>query len=207
MVSSVVLSIFLAPILHRAGQPVSAWIQQLLPASELSRLPEPANPDSHLRGHAVIIGYGRVGGVIGDALRRRGLPFLVIDHDQSIVRRLRAQGIPALQGTGDNRTLLDRAQLGHARVLVIAIPDALSTLRIVDYALQVNPDLHIVARTHTRRERAFLVERGVSEAVIGELELALEMARFTLHRFGVSSIEAQAFLQKLRTQHEVGGQA
>jgi CPA2 family monovalent cation:H+ antiporter-2 len=207
MVSSVVLSIFLAPILHRAGQPVSAWIQQLLPASELSQLPEPANPDSHLRGHAVIIGYGRVGGVIGEALRRRGFPFLVIDHDQSVVRRLRAQGIPALQGTGDNRTLLDRAQLGHARVLVIAIPDALSTRRIVDYALQVNPDLHIVARTHTRRERAFLVERGVSEAVIGELELALEMARFTLHRFGISSIEAQAFLQKLRTQHEVGGQA
>ena len=202
MVSSVVLSIFLAPLLHLAGQPLIARIQQLLPASELSRLPALANPDSHLRGHAVIIGYGRVGGVIGEALRRRGFPFLVIDHDQGVVRRLRAQGIPALLGSGDNRTLLDQARLRQARVLVIAIPDALSTRRIVDYALQVNPDLHIVARTHTRRERAFLVERGVSEAVIGELELALEMARFTLHRFGVSTIETQAFLQKLRTQQD-----
>ena len=202
MVSSVVLSIFLAPLLHLAGQPLIARIQQLLPASELSRLPALENPDSHLRGHAVIIGYGRVGGVIGDALRRRGFPFLVIDHDQGVVRRLRAQGIPALLGSGDNRTLLDQARLRQARVLVIAIPDALSTRHIVDYALQVNPDLHIVARTHTRRERAFLVERGVSEAVIGELELALEMARFTLHRFGVSTIETQAFLQKLRTQQD-----
>jgi len=202
MVSSVVLSIFLAPLLHLAGQPLIARIQQLLPASELSRLPALANPDSHLRGHAVIIGYGRVGGVIGEALRRRGFPFLVIDHDQGVVRRLRAQGIPALLGSGDNRTLLDQARLRQARVLVIAIPDALSTRHIVDYALQVNPDLHIVARTHTRRERAFLVERGVSEAVIGELELALEMARFTLHRFGVSTIETQAFLQKLRTQQD-----
>ncbi len=206
MVSSVVLSIFLASLLHLAGQPLIAWIQQFLPASELSRLPAVVNPDSHLRGHAVIIGYGRVGGVIGEALRRRGFPFLVIDHDQGIVRRLRAQGIPALQGSGDNRTLLERAQLEQARVLVIAIPDALSTRSIVDYALQVNPDLHIVARTHTHRERTFLVERGVSEAVIGELELALEMARFTLHRFGVSTIETQAFLQKLRTQHDGSGQ-
>uniref|UniRef100_A0A831TD92 Sodium:proton antiporter n=1 Tax=Thermorudis peleae TaxID=1382356 RepID=A0A831TD92_9BACT len=95
MVSSVVLSIFLAPLLHLAGQPLIARIQQLLPASELSRLPALANPDSHLRGHAVIIGYGRVGGVIGEALRRRGFPFLVIDHDQGVVRV--RQGADVLQ--------------------------------------------------------------------------------------------------------------
>ncbi len=153
-----------------------------------------------LRGHAVICGYGRVGRIVGEALQRRSFPFVVVDQDRETVHRLREEGITALMGMAENPELLDRTQLESARILVVAIPDALATRRIVDYALQRNPDIEIAVRTQSSTERAFLQTRGVTEAVVSELELTLETTRFTLHRFGVTSLETQALLQRLRTE-------
>jgi CPA2 family monovalent cation:H+ antiporter-2 len=55
-----------------------------------------------------------------------------------------------------------------------------------------------VVRTHSDAERELLTQRGASEAVLGELELALEMTRHTLQRFGLTSIETQAMVNGLR---------
>src|SRR6185436_5777552 len=131
---------------------------------------------------------------------RRGFTFLAIDQDPRVVRRLRAEGISAVLGSADNPVLLDRAGLDRARVLVVAIPDALAARQIVEYARRGWPRLDIVARTHTEEQMRDLRERGVNEAVSAELELALEMARHTLRRFGVSSAETLVILQGFRTR-------
>ncbi len=150
------------------------------------------------RRHAVICGFGDVGQLIGEALARRGFTFLAIDHDPRVVRRLREQGRLALLGSADNPVILDQAGLNQARVLVVATPDAVATRQIVDYAHRKWPRLDIVARTHDQAQMRELRARGVDEPVSGELELALEMARHTLHRFGVSSAETLAILQGFR---------
>jgi CPA2 family monovalent cation:H+ antiporter-2 len=51
----------------------------------------------------------------------------------------------------------------------------------------------------------FLRSRGVHAAVLGELELALEMTRHALRRFGVSAVETQAIVQRRRER--AGGEA
>ncbi len=194
------LSIVLAPALHELAPPAIDWIEKRLPEPKPAHHPVLGAPAIPLRGHAVICGYGRVGQVVGEALGRRRFLFVVIDHDQEIVQRLRKGGITALMGAADNPVLLDRAQLGGARILVVAIPDALASRRIVDYALQYNPNLEIAVRTQSLTERTFLQTRGVTEAVMGELELALEITRFALCRFGVSALETQALVQRLRLE-------
>lgn len=200
ILSGAAVSIVIAPFLPRAASPFAAWAERLLP------LPLPAlNPEreeSPERGHAVICGYGRVGRVIGSALFRRGFPFVVIEEDPRIVRQLRAQGVPAFLGNAANPVILERVNLKRARVLVVAIPDPVAVRQIVDYARSVNPNLDIVVRTHSETERAFLQRRGVNEAVMGEQELALEMTRHTLHRFGVSGLEVQAIIRGLRERGE-----
>jgi monovalent cation:H+ antiporter-2, CPA2 family len=196
------ISIVISPSLHHLAQPVVDRIERILPESELSRLPDLEDPAGQMRGHAVICGYGRVGRIVGEAMRRRGLPFIVIEQDREIVRRLRDEGVPTLFGTADNPVLLERAHVERARVLVVAVPDAVSTRRVVEHAQRTNPRIEIVARTHNPDESAFLRNRGVTEAVFGELELALELTRFALHRFGVGTLESQALLQRLRVTGE-----
>lgn len=196
MLVGAVTSIVIAPLLYQMVSPLAGWLERRLPGSA-SAVPSVvmSHPE---RGHAVLCGYGRVGRVIGAALRRRRFPFVVIEEDPRIVRQLRAQGIPALLGNAANQVLLDRVNLRGARILIVAIPDPVAVRQIVDYARSLNPNLDIVVRTHSETEWEFLQRRGIGEAVLGEQELALEMTRHTLHRFGVSALEIQAILQGLR---------
>jgi len=114
------------------------------------------------------------------------------------VEELHKSGVPAIYGNAANRMLLDSLNLQQARVLVIAVPDPIEARLIADYARDASPALDIVVRTNSAGERQFLQARGVNEAVVGEIELALEMTRHTLHRFGVGTLEVQAILQGLR---------
>jgi CPA2 family monovalent cation:H+ antiporter-2 len=205
MLSGAAVSIVLAPGLRRAAEPAIRGIEVRMPPSALTRMPQ-TNAQALPRGHVVLCGYGRVGQVIGSAVRRRGFPMIVVEQDQRIVRRLRDQGVQALLGYGEQPEMLDRAHLETARLLVIAIPDALAARRIVDYVRERYPRLEIVVRTHSLSEQQVLHERGANEAVVGELELAVEMTRYTLRRFGVSGFEVQAILQRLRHQSERDGQ-
>jgi CPA2 family monovalent cation:H+ antiporter-2 len=143
-----------------------------------------------------------VGQLVGEALSRRGFTFVAVDQDPRVVRRIRADGVSALLGNADNPIILERAGLERAQVLVVALPDAVATRQVVDFARRTAPKLDIVARTHSEQELRQLRSRGVNEAVAGELELALEMTRHTLRRFGVSSAETLIILHGLR--HRTG---
>ena len=105
-------------------------------------------------------------------------------------------------GSAENHVVLEQAGLTRARVLVVAVPDATTTRAVVEYARETVPRLDIVARTHSVAERERLEELGVTEAIIGEIELALEMTRHTMHRFGVSTLEAQAIIQGSRERSQ-----
>ncbi|HEY8476894.1 MAG TPA: cation:proton antiporter [Chloroflexota bacterium] len=203
LLAGAVTSIALAPVLYRLALPVAQRVEQLW---QSSLDVEPVLLEKELRGHAVICGYGRVGRVIGRVLQRRRLSFVVIDQDQRVVRRLREEGVVALLGNAAHPVLLERAGVRRARVLVIAVPDALAVRQIVEHARQLNPSIDIVARTHSLAEAEFLRERGVREAVVGELELALEMMRHTLSRFGVSPLEilntVQRWRERVETDHD-----
>ena len=191
MLAGAVVSIVLAPTLYRAAAPLAAWVDR--------RRPSPAAPDDPnvravqgLHGHAVICGYGRVGRVIVDALRPH-LPLLVVEQDPRVVRALRAQAWPsvtALVGDAANPVLLERMHLAQARLLVAAIPDALAVRAVVAHARRVNPTLDIVVRTHSQTEHELLARYGVTESVLGELELAREMTRYALQHLHGDASEA-----------------
>jgi hypothetical protein len=59
-------------------------------------------------------------------------------------------------------------------------------------------------RTHSSSELAFLIRQGVDRAVMGELELALEMTDYALRSLGVSAERTQLVTQWLRTESVAG---
>jgi CPA2 family monovalent cation:H+ antiporter-2 len=210
MLAGAVVSIVLAPTLYRAAAPLTAWVELRRPR------PSPAVPDDSnvragqgLRGHAVICGYGRVGRVLVDALRPH-LPLLVVEQDPRVVRLLREQAWPsvtALVGDAANPVLLERMHLAQARLLVAAIPDALAVRAVVAYARRINPSLDIVVRTHSQTEHEFLAHYGVTDSVLGELELAREMTRYALRHLEGDASEAPEVGSGLRDPRLGRGEA
>jgi CPA2 family monovalent cation:H+ antiporter-2 len=129
-----------------------------------------------LTGHAVLVGYGRVGSLIGAALRARGTPLLVIEEREAVVERLRAEGVEALKGGAGERGLLEAANLAGARWLVSAIPDPFEAGSLIEAGRAANPGLVVVARAHSEAGVEHLRGYGADHIVLGEREIAREMA-------------------------------
>jgi monovalent cation:H+ antiporter-2, CPA2 family len=205
IIAGAVVSITLNPFVFRAVEPLARRIRESSRFSRwLDRTPAtlatlPSVPGGTPRTHAVICGFGRVGGLVAAALTRRGFPYVAITEDRREVERLRAEGVAALYGDAANPALLREAHLETARVLVIALRDAHVARLIVEHAHAMYPDLPIVVRTHDEGESTELRERGDRiQPIHGELELAVQMTRYALRRFGVSSAEAELIAQGLR---------
>ena len=193
-----VVSIVLAPLCYRVGQPASAWLDRQL--SLRGGDPPLSFVDTPLVGHAILLGYGRVGRVIATALREMGHDTVIVEQDRNLVDELRRHQQHVIVGSASNRVVLDRAGLNRAVLLVVAIPDPIATRRIVDLAQAANPGIDIVCRTHSLDERDELERRGATEAVVGELELALEMSRHSVLRYGASIEQAEVLVTRLRSR-------
>ncbi len=196
LLSSAALSIILAPAAYQHGRPLVERVERRLDATtDEAALPVEETGNRRI---AVILGYGRVGRLVAAALQRRGFAFTVVDESARAVREAREGGITAVRGSVENRVVLERVAFDKATVLVVAVPDPVSTRFVVDTIRRSHPRLPIVARTHSHSERAVLRQLGATVVVVGEVELALEMTRFTLRQFGVSGPELTALIEGLR---------
>jgi K+:H+ antiporter len=136
-----------------------------------------------LDGHAIIIGYGRVGSVIAAELRVQRVPYIVIEQDLRFAEQLRREGVPMIYGDAAWPEVLEAAGPERARLLVIAIPERSAVRRILVAARKINPAIEIVARTHSRAEAEWLKDHGVERVVMGESHTATEMAHYATKHF------------------------
>ncbi|HKS58303.1 MAG TPA: YbaL family putative K(+) efflux transporter [Steroidobacteraceae bacterium] len=207
VLAGALLSITFNPFAFGMIAPMTRWLDRhprvaaLLERRNKRRTPPTAGAlAADLRNHAVIVGYGRVGSVVGHALDNQGLQFAVIERSQRIVEELRGRGTVALQGDASASGVLELAGIEHARLLVIASPDGFQVRRTLELARARNPRIAVVVRTHSSSELAYLIRQGVDRAVMGELELALEMTDYALRSLGVSEERSKLVTQWLRNE-------
>jgi len=132
-------------------------------------------PVTGLNNHAVIIGFGRVGSVIAEALRKDGTEMLAIEERRDYVESARLFGIEVVMGDAQMPKVLAAANITGAKHLFVAIPNGFDAGQIVVQAKALNPELEIVARAHSDAEIEHLRECGAHAIVMGEREIALAM--------------------------------
>ena len=135
---------------------------------------EPIHPTA-LKDHVVLVGHGRVGKFISKALRERRTPLFVIDDNADDVASLNDQGIEAVSGNAADPELIHAANLGEARCLLVAVPDAFERGQVVEQARAINADLPIIARVHSEAEIEHLIKCGATLVVMAEHETAKAM--------------------------------
>jgi len=155
----------------RAAKPENETVSPAAPPEEATVVLEP----TRLTGHAVVVGYGRVGSHIGEKLHEMSIPYLVIEDRAEVVKQLRARGIEVFFGNAASPELMAAANLTAARTLFVAIPESFEAGQIVEQARKANPALEIVARAHSDAEQANLNKLGASHTIMGEREIAQGM--------------------------------
>ncbi|CAH1906008.1 putative transporter YbaL [Candidatus Nitrotoga sp. HW29] len=187
ILAGAIISIALNPLLFHAIEPIQAWIRsrstiaRLLERSDdpLAELPMSVD-QAHLTGHVVLVGYGRVGRRIGEALAKRRVPFVVAEQNRELVEELRKHGILAVSGNSSDPAVLIQAHIARAHILVIATPDSFHVRRIIEIARMLNPSVETVVRTHSDEDAALLQKEHAGKIFMGEHELALGMTRYVL---------------------------
>lgn len=201
VLAAALLSIVANPLMFRVATVVSARLGELVPEPRrrAGEWTEPALDPVPIEDHAILVGHGRVGSLVAGAMRRHGLPFLVVESDRLRVERLRAAGETVIYGDATRLEVLQAAAPARARLLVVALPDAFHARHVIATARRMNPTIETVVRTHSDQEAAYLEsEVGVGLVVMGEREVALSMSDFALQSLGVTSADAQATVNALR---------
>ena len=187
VLAGALISIACNSLLFAAIEPAQTWIRARSflarrlerPADPLAALPMDT-PHSHLSGQVVIVGYGRVGRRIGEALAANGMFFVVVEQQREVVETLRAQGIDAVCGDANEPLALVQAHVARAAALVIATPDTRQVRKMVETARTLNPNIEIVIRVDAgsdSEEEANLLERErVGTVFVAERELGNKMA-------------------------------
>ena len=192
ILAGALISISFNSAVFAAIEPAQRWIRarshlaRALERSDdpLSELPATVN-QALLTGHVLLVGYGRVGRRIAEALSARGVPFVVAEQNRDAVEELRRRNIPAVSGNASEPAVLIQAHIARAGVLVVAIPDAAGVRKMVETARVLNPKVQILLRTHSDEEAALLRRENLGKVFMGEHELAQAMTREVLQRLGV----------------------
>ena len=189
VLAGALISMALNPMLFHAIAPLQEWLRK---RSALARRLEqrddplaelPMSTDArYLARQVVLVGYGRVGRRVADALAANDIPFVVAEQNRELVEALRESGIAAVFGDAVDPVVLIQAHIARAAMLVIATPDTLNVQQIITTARTLNPSIEAVVRSHSADEARRIAQECDSTVFVADEALAQSMARHVLER-------------------------
>ena len=199
VIAGSILSLIATPFLIQLAPHLADWIEGVVePESKAS---EESQSGAQ---RVVVIGFGPAGQTLARLLHALEVPYLVTDANVRSVQEAQARGEPIVFADATRPAVLQRLDVAHARLVVVAISDALATRRIVSRIRTIAPDVPVLARTRYVREVDPLSQAGASLVVAEEFEGSLELVTQALALFKVPAGAVRNFTDALRDEGYVG---
>jgi K+:H+ antiporter len=152
----------------------------------------------------VLCGFGRIGSAVGEALETFGVRFVAIETDPDVVRALRARRVSCLYGDAAHPNLLEAADVGRARLVVLTLPEADHAQLAVARIRAINPGVPILARAHRRDAGEALRAAGATVVVEPEVEAAARFIQHALERLELPDRQLDVYLARFRDAMTAG---
>ncbi len=167
--------------------PAFAWLGRRVgspPRPRAGSPPEETPPESDDR-RVIIVGYGRVGALIGDMLDMHRVPFVAIDSDARLVARARSAGKPVYYGDASRPDYMRRSGVETARAVVVTMDSPRANEAVVATTRGLRQDVTLVARARDADHARALYGLGVTDAVPETIEASLQLSEAVLVDIGV----------------------
>jgi CPA2 family monovalent cation:H+ antiporter-2 len=185
LVAAAIVSITVNPLLYRSSDRLATWLGRgPVPERDADDAGDAA--DEEPRHRAVVVGYGPVGQTVTELLLDNDIVPTVIELNLDTVRRLRAFGVNAIYGDASRAEILTEAGILAADNLILTSGSSTVDEEIVRRAKELNPRVHVLARSHYVRELPTLRKAGAEDAYSGEGEVALAFTVRILERLGAT---------------------
>ncbi len=151
-----------------------------------------------LSGHVIVVGYGRVGQMLGSVLASQRLTHIGLDLDPNLVARFRAAGGAIFFGDASRPEMLGRFGVERAAALVVTMDSPDAAERVVAIARRHWPHLVIFARARDRAHGARLIAQGASHVIPETVETSLQLGEMVLMGAGVPDQAARRIIEARR---------
>jgi glutathione-regulated potassium-efflux system protein KefB len=139
----------------------------------------------------VIAGFGRVGQVVGRALRAKRIPFTALDKSVAQIDFVNQYGNKVYYGDATRLDILEAAQTGKARAFVIAVDDVDASLTIAEIVQRHFPHVPVYARARNRQHVYRLMDLGVTKLRRETFLSSLALTRDLLEGLALDPQEAR----------------
>ncbi|HEY1036150.1 MAG TPA: YbaL family putative K(+) efflux transporter [Pseudoxanthomonas sp.] len=177
VLAGALITIMLNPLLFMA---LDRWQARDDARTAANAPPEPDVVPVDIDGHAIVVGYGRVGSQLAQLLHERRVPVVVIEDDADRVAQARAHGFPTVRGNVANERVMQEAAPERAHLAIFAMPQALEAGEAIERLKAVNPALSVLARAHSDTQVKHLLGHGADAAVLAERELAYSLTEMVM---------------------------
>ena len=140
----------------------------------------------------IIAGRGRVGGIVDRMLQTAGYTTTVVDYDSSHLEILQKLGVRTYYGDATRPDLLHAAGIARAKLLVVALDEREQIDKLVKYAVQTFPDLHVIARAKDRNHVYELWAYGCRDVIRETYDASIRIGRSAYEALGVDRQNAIA---------------
>ncbi len=189
------IGLTITPILARLGHDLARRIE-MRGADE-----EVAEQMTRHEERTVIIGFGRIGRLVADMLKKHDVPYVAVDSDIDVVASGLRDGYSVLFGDISRTETLDKLQLGYAKALILTMDEPVLSERVVRRVRGWLPNLKIVVRARDADHAASLYRVGASDAVPETLESSLQLAEAVLVDVGVPMGPVVASIHEKRDEY------
>ena len=188
------LTMFVTPLVanvaRRMARAVEAWeVRHGLPDADLP---------TELAGHVIIVGYGRVGQMLGSLLDGQALFHIAVDVDASLVARFRAAGASIFFADASRPDMLRKFGVEEAIALVVTLDSPQAAEHVVAAARAHWPDLAIYARARDIDHATRLISLGASHAIPETTEASLQLSEMVLTGAGIPDDTARHIVETRR---------
>ena len=159
-----IISIMLSPLIFAISDRFGKKVK-------IAEAPQQAAPAPAPK-RVVLVGYGRVGSLIGKALDDARATYSVIEDREDLVELLTTRGIAVVPGNAISKDTMEKAGVAQADLMFVTVPDGFEAGRIVELARTLNPNVKVYARAHSDAEVEHLRAFGADLIVSGEQEIA-----------------------------------
>jgi len=133
-----------------------------------------------IKDHIILCGYGRVGRQVAQELHSRGVPFVIVEQDESAIPGPHEDNLIFMAGNAADDEQLEQAGIKRARAVVSTLPDDADNVYLALTARQINPDLLIIARAESDLAKKKLLRAGADKVVCPHELGGMQMAMATL---------------------------
>ncbi len=165
----------------------------------LSNIPDPE--ESGQSDHLIIVGYGINGRNVASAAKYADIPHTIIELNPDTVRDEQEKGKTIYYGDATQETVLHKANIDDALILVVTLPHSGDVRRITEIARKINPKLYIIIRIRFVNDMKTLYKAGADEVIPEEFETSVEIFSRVLAKYLLPADKIEEYVSMVRADN------